>query len=459
MGRILIVDDDPALLRLLSLRLRGEGHDVVEASSGEAALGVLDHDLPQLLITDLRMGGMDGLQLFEAVHRKHPLLPVLILTAHGTIADAVKALRRGVFGYIAKPFEAKDLIAEVERGLAASTALGATVPVLGDDDDDDGSPTEGWREAILTRSPRMQQVLAEARMVAATDAAVLVQGDSGTGKELLARAIHAASPRARRKLVAVNCGAIAENLIESELFGHVKGAFTGAVRDRPGLFVEATGGTLFLDEIGDLPLPMQVKLLRVLQEREVRPVGSERSQRVDVRIVAASHRKLAEEVAEGRFREDLFYRLNVVHLVLPPLAERREDIPLLAQNFVTTIAQRYGKTVSGFAPGALELLAAARWPGNVRQLQNTIEKCVVLSPGALIPPGLVERALANQPAGGAEMLPFDEARRQFEREYLTQLLKLTAGNVSHAARLAHRNRTDFYALLGRHQLDPAAFKS
>ena len=457
MARVLIVDDDPALLRLLSLRLRGEGHDVLEAVSGEAALNVLDHELPQLLVTDLRMGGMDGLQLFEAVHRRHPLLPVLILTAHGTIADAVKALRRGVFGYIAKPFEARDLMAEVDRALAASQALGANMPVAGGEDEAAGG--EAWREAILTRSPRMQQVLAEARMVAGTDAAVLIQGDSGTGKELLARAIHEASPRARRKLVAVNCGAIAENLIESELFGHVKGAFTGAVRDRPGLFVEAGGGTLFLDEIGDLPLSMQVKLLRVLQEREVRPVGAERSVRVDVRIVAASHRKLAEEVAAGRFREDLYYRLNVVHLVLPPLAERREDIAVLAQNFVAALAQRYGKPVTGFAPGAMELLAAAPWPGNVRQLQNTVEKCVVLSPGALIPASLVERALANQPAGGAEVLPFDEARRQFEREYLTQLLKLTAGNVSQAARLAHRNRTDFYALLGRHQIDPAGFKA
>jgi two-component system response regulator GlrR len=397
---------------------------------------------------------MDGLQLFEAVHRRHPLLPVLILTAHGTIADAVKALRRGVFGYIAKPFEARDLMAEVERALAASKALGANIPVGGEDAGDG----EGWREAILTRSPRMQQVLAEARLVAQTDAAVLVQGDSGTGKELLARAIHAASARAGGKLVAVNCGAIAEHLVESELFGHVKGAFTGATRDRPGLFVEANRGTLFLDEIGELPPPAQVKLLRVLQEREVRPVGAERTSRVDVRVVAASHRKLADEVAAGRFREDLFYRLNVVHLVLPPLADRREDIPLLAQHFLASLAQRYGKPVGGFAPGALELLAAAPWPGNVRQLQNVVEKCVVLCPAPLVPPSLVERALAHQGAGGAEMLPFDEARRQFEREYLTQLLKLTSGNVSQAARMAQRNRTDFYALLGRHGLAPSAFK-
>jgi two-component system response regulator GlrR len=446
-----IFDAAPALLRLLWLRLRGEGHEVLEAASGEAALAKLDHELPQMLITDLRMGGMDGLQLFEAVHRRHPLLPVLMLTAHGTIPDAVKALQRGVFGYLAKPFEARDLMAEVGRALAASQALGANIPV----DDAEGDGGETWREAILTRSPRMQQLLAEARMVAQSDASVLIQGDSGTGKELLARAIHAASGRARGNFVGVNCGAIPENLVESELFGHVKGAFTGAVRDRAGLFADAQRGTIFLDEIADLPLSMQVKLLRVLQEREVRPVGAERSVRIDVRVVCASHRTLEDEVAAGRFREDLFYRLNVVNLLLPPLGDRREDIALLAQHFMATLAQRYGKPVRAFAPGAMELLVGAAWPGNVRQLQNVVEKCVVLATSPLLDTGLVQRALSN---AVGEMLPFDEARRQFERDYLTQLLKLTAGNVSQAARLAHRNRTDFYALLGRHQLEPAAFK-
>jgi two-component system response regulator GlrR len=448
MTRILIVDDDAALLRLLSLRLRHEGHEVIEANSGEAALAKLDHELPALLITDLRMGGMDGLQLFEAVHRRHPLLPVLMLTAHGTIPDAVKALQRGVFGYITKPFEARELMAEVDRALAASKALGADMP--GDE------PGEAWRESILTRSPRMEQVLAEARMLAQSDASVLIHGDSGTGKELLARAIHAASPRGQAPLVAVNCGAIPENLMESELFGHVKGAFTGAVRDNPGLFVSAQRGTIFLDEIADLPLAMQVKLLRVLQEREVRAVGAARAQRIDVRVISASHRRLDDEVAAGRFREDLFYRLNVVGLHLPALAERREDIPLLAHHFMVTLAQRYGKAVSGYAPGALELLAAAPWPGNVRQLQNVVEKCVVLSMAAQIPPTLVQRALATQVG---EHLPFDEARRQFERDYLTQVLKLTSGNVTQAAKLAQRNRTDFYALLGRHHIDPASFKA
>ncbi|WP_395686551.1 sigma-54-dependent transcriptional regulator [Caenimonas koreensis] len=450
MARILIVDDDAALLRLLSLRLRKEGHGLIEASSGEAALARLDQELPDLVITDMRMGGMDGLQLFEAIHRRHPLLPVLMITAHGTIPDAVRALQRGMFGYISKPFEARDLLAEVDRAIAASQALGANVPV---DDSDD--PAEGWREAILTRSPRMQQVLAEARMVAATDASVLIHGPSGSGKELLARAIHAASHRAGAKLVAVNCGAIPENLVESELFGHVKGAFTGAVRDRAGLFVEAQRGTVFLDEVGELPLAMQVKLLRVLQEREVRAVGAERAIKLDVRVIAASHRNLEEEVAAGRFREDLYYRLHVVALDLPPLAERREDIPLLARHFMAALAQRYGKTVNAFGAGAVEALASAPWPGNVRQLQNTVEKCVVLSTSPLIDLTLVQRALANQ---SQTMPALDEARRAFERDYLVQLLRLTSGNVSQAARLAHRNRTDFYALLGRHQLEPGQFK-
>lgn len=447
MARILIVDDDPALLRLLSLRLREEGHQPIEAGSGEAALARLDQEMPQLLVTDLRMGGMDGLQLFDAVHRRHPLLPVLILTAHGTIPDAVAALQKGVFGYLAKPFEAQALMAEVNRALDASQALGADMP--------GPEPGESWREAILTRSPRMEQVLAEARLVAQSDAAVVIHGPSGSGKELLARAIHAASPRAAQPLVAVNCGAIPENLVESELFGHVKGAFTGAVRDRPGLFVEARGGTVFLDEIAELPLAAQVKLLRVLQEGEVRPVGGERAVRVNVRVLSASHRKLADEVAAGRFREDLFYRLHVVGLELPALADRREDIPLLARHFLAALSQRYARPLRGFGPGALELLVAAAWPGNVRQLQNVVEKCVVLSTGPLVAESLVQKALA-QPTG--DMLPLDEARRQFERDYLVQLLKLTGGNVSQAARLARRNRTDFYALLSRHQIEPSQFK-
>lgn len=448
MARILIVDDDPALLKLLSLRLHYEGHVPIEANSGAVALAKLDHELPNILITDLRMPGMDGLQLFEAVHRRYPLLPVLILTANGTIPDAVNAMQRGVFGYITKPFEGADLMLEVNRALEVSSTLGADMP--GD------LPGEAWREAIITRSPRMEKLLAEARLMAQSDASVLIHGESGTGKELLARALHASSARSHETLVAVNCGAIPENLVESELFGHVKGSFTGAVRDSVGMFTSAHRGTIFLDEIADLPLAMQVKLLRVLQEREVRPVGASKPHKVDVRVISASNRKLEDEVAAGRFREDLFYRLNVVGLTLPPLAERREDIALLANHFMRSLAQRYAKPLTAFAPGALELLGTASWPGNVRQLQNMVEKCVVLCTGTLIPVTLVQSALTSQ---GSELLPLDEARKEFERGYLTQLLKMTNGNVAQAAKLARRNRTDFYALLARHELESASFKA
>jgi two-component system response regulator GlrR len=277
--RILIVDDDAALLRLLSLRLQKEGFTVTEAASGEEALGKLAASLPDLVITDMRMGGMDGLALFEAVNRRHPALPVIILTAHGNIPDAVLATRKGVFSYLTKPFEARALMIEVERALEL-----AAPPAEGEED---------WRLGIVTRSPVLERVLAEARMVARSDAAVLISGESGTGKELLARAIHEASGRRDAPFVAINCGAIPEALLESELFGHVKGSFTGALRDHKGLFQSADGGTLFLDEIGDMPLALQVKLLRVLQEREVRPVGSTQAVKVNVRVISATHRSCA----------------------------------------------------------------------------------------------------------------------------------------------------------------------
>ena len=439
--RILIVDDDPKLLRLLALRLVNEGYRVAEAKSGEQALAQLGAALPDLIITDMKMGGMDGLQLFEQVQRQHPSLPVIILTAHGSIPDAVAATRRGVFGYLAKPFEAKDLMREVQRALAQAA------PAAG--------PESAWRSEILTRSPAMESVLADARLVAASDASVLIQGASGTGKELLARAIHAASHRYGRPLVALNCGALPEPLLESELFGHVKGAFTGAVREHQGLFQSAQGGTLFLDEIGDMPLALQVKLLRALQERQVRPVGATQSVDVDVRVISATHRDLREEIAAGRFREDLYYRLNVVNLELPALAARREDIPLLVAHFLARLAARYKKPIAGCAPEAVQLLLTAPWPGNVRQLHNVIEKCVALSTGALLSAALVERALA---APGDDFEAFDDARRQFEREYLTRILRITDGNVTQAAKLAKRNRSDFYSLLARHELDPGTFK-
>jgi two-component system response regulator GlrR len=448
-GTIVVVDDDAPLLRLISLRLREEGYGVVTAESGERALGLIAMKLPSLVLTDLQMGGMDGLALFEAIHREYPSVPVIILTAHGTIPDAVAATTRGVFGFLTKPFEARTLLAEVERALRVSGPATATLAA---------SPDAAWREEIVTRSPAMEEVLQQAKMVAATDASVLIHGESGTGKELLARAIHRASRRSGGggEFVAVNCGAIPEPLLESELFGYVKGAFTGAVRDHKGLFQAAHGGTLFLDEIGDMPLALQVKLLRVLQERQVRPVGAVASTPIDVRVISASHRNLQDEMKAGRFREDLYYRLNVVALSLPPLAQRREDIPLLASHFLQQLAERYGKHVAALAPDALELMLSAAWPGNVRQLFNVVEQTVALSVTPLVPASLVQRALQQ---ADANLSSLDEAKRRFEHDYLVQLLKMTRGNVSQAARLAKRNRSDFYSLLARHALDPGQFKS
>ncbi|HEX9181888.1 MAG TPA: sigma 54-interacting transcriptional regulator [Burkholderiales bacterium] len=436
---ILIVDDDPMLLRLLGILLREEGYRVVSADSGEKALALAAAEKPDLVITDLRMGGMNGLALFESLNRTFPLLPVIILTAHGTIPEAVEATRRGVFGFLSKPYDAPALLAEARRALALSPAATAV----------------GNAEAFVTRTPRVQAVLDEARAVAGTEASVLIRGETGSGKELLAQTIHDWSPRSGAPFVAVNCGAIPEALLESELFGHVRGAFTGATRDHRGLIPSAEGGTVFLDEIGDMPLALQVKLLRVLQEREVRPVGATRSVPLNVRVISATHRDLEAEIRAGRFREDLYYRLNVISLTLPPLRERREDVPLLARHFLAALADKYGKPVTGFAGEALAALATAAWPGNVRQLFNAVEKCVALCTGPLVTLALVERAL-DRP--GESMGSFDEARRDFEREYLVRLLKLTSGNVTRAARIAKRNRSDFYTLLNRHQIEPSGFK-
>jgi two-component system response regulator GlrR len=442
-SRILLVDDDPDLLRLLTIRLEAAGHGVITTGKAEQALAMIAAERPHLVITDLRMPGMDGSALFEAISATHPALPVIILTAHGTIPDAIAATNRGIFGYLTKPYDAKVLIAQVEQALRFSVSH--TTEAMGE---------KTWRAGIVTQSHLMEGLLAQARLVAASDASVMIYGESGTGKELLAQAIHLASTRAQAAFVAVNCGAIPENLLESELFGYVRGAFTGANKDYAGLVREADGGTLFLDEIGDMPLLLQVKLLRMLEQREVRPLGEAKSQRVNIRVISATHRNLDVEMAEGRFRSDLFYRLKVVALAIPSLAERRDDIPLLARYFLRSIAERYRKEVNGFSPDAMEILVRASWPGNVRQLLNVVEQVVALSTGPIVPLMLIQNAIQAV----EDIVPFDEAKRRFEVDYLARLLKMTGGNVASAATLAQRNRTDFYKLLQRHSLDPALFK-
>ncbi len=440
---ILTVDDDTGLLRLLTLRLQSVGYRVATAASGKEALARIALARPRAVITDLRMEGMDGMALFERIHSQDPALPVIVLTAHGSIPDAVQATQQGVYGYLTKPFDTGELIQLLARAVAQPGAA-------------ETANDEAWRGDIVTANARMEALLSEARLVAGSEAGVLIRGESGTGKELLARAIHRASARQAGPFVAINCAAIPEQLLESELFGHVKGAFTGAQSAHKGLFQEAAGGSLFLDEIGDLPLGLQVKLLRVLQDLEVRPVGASQSVPVDVRILSATHRDLEAAIATGEFREDLYYRLNVVSLTIPPLRERREDIPLLIHQFLALYAGRQPHRVNGFTPEAMQMLTAYDWPGNVRQLGNVVEQCCALCAAPLAPASQVIRALGTRPS---TTLTYAEAKDRFELDYLSGLMKSTHGHVAAAARLAGRNRTEFYRLLQKHGLSPELFKS
>ncbi|WP_368546244.1 two-component system response regulator GlrR [Klebsiella pneumoniae] len=438
-ARLLLVDDDPGLLKLLGMRLISEGYSVVTAESGPEALRVLGREKVDLVISDLRMDEMDGLQLFSEIQKGHPGMPVIILTAHGSIPDAVAATQQGVFSFLTKPVDKDALYKAIDEALEQRSP----------------ATDEAWRQAIVTRSPLMLRLLEQAGMVAQSDVSVLINGQSGTGKEIVAQAIHNASPRHDKPFVAINCGALPEQLLESELFGHARGAFTGAVSNREGLFQAAEGGTLFLDEIGDMPVALQVKLLRVLQERKVRPLGSNRDIEINVRIISATHRDLPKAMDRGEFREDLFYRLNVVNLKIPPLSERTEDIPLLANHLLRQSADRHKPFVRAFSSDAMKRLMAAKWPGNVRQLVNVIEQCVALTSSPVIGDALVEQALEGE---NTALPTFVEARNQFELNYLRKLLQITKGNVTHAARMAGRNRTEFYKLLSRHELDANDFK-
>lgn len=441
--RVLVIDDDPDLLKLISMRLAGEGFEVKCADGGRAGLAAVPSFQPHVVITDLRMDDMDGMTVFHNIKMARPSLPVLILTAHGSIPHAIEATKSGAFAYLTKPFASAELLQEINNA----------VKVHGNSSSADENPLDSG--GIITRSGVMNEVLTQSRMVADSDTSVLIQSESGTGKELLARSIHKSSRRSERPFIAINCSAMPEALLESELFGHSKGAFTGATKNHDGLFQAAYGGTLFLDEVGDMPLGFQAKLLRVLQEKEVRPVGSTSALPIDVRIIAATHRDLEVEVEEGRFRKDLFYRLNVVQLGLPALRERRDDIPLLVNNFLEKLSSARGLGKKHFSSEAMELLLSASWPGNVRQLQNLVEQTVVLSTTNVIPAKLVQKALRID---SGEIQSFSDARDNFEREYLSELLRITEGNVSKASHLAKRNRTEFYRLLNRHHLDPGSYR-
>lgn len=439
MPRVLIVDDDPSLLRLLSIRLTSEGYDVTSVETAEHALVTLKTDNFDAILSDLRMPGMDGLTMFKRLVELGKNTPVVLMTAHGTIEDAISATKQGVMGFLTKPIKHQELREILLKCVQIS------VP----------EHKQDWQSDIITRSPAMKTILEQAYRVAQSDVSVLITGASGAGKELLANAIHKASPRCDKPFVPINCGAMPESLLESELFGHAKGAFTGAMHEHKGLLQSADGGTLFLDEIGDMPTTLQVKLLRALQEKTIRPVGSTTQIEVDVRIISATHRNLVKEMEDGNFREDLYYRLNVVNLAIPNLQERAEDIPILARHLLKKSADRHGFKVNGFADEAMQKMIESEWPGNVRQLVNVIEQCVALTQTPIITCHLVEQALS---ATHKTWPTLSEARVEFEQDYLVKLLKMTDGNVTRAAELAGRNRTDLHKLMKKYSLNAQTFR-
>ncbi len=430
---VLIVDDDESLRDSLALVLGAEGYEVATAADGAEALRRLGSTPADIVLCDLRMPGQDGLELLPELARRCPEATLILMSAYGTEELAVEAMRRGAYDYLAKPFQPSEVLLAIrkaherERLRRANQLLAREVErAVGD-------------RPIVAASPAMVGVLETLERAAEYKATVLLTGESGTGKEVLARAIHAQSPRREDAFVAINCGAIPEPLLESELFGHAKGAFTGADRARRGLFLEADGGTLFLDEVGELPPPLQVKLLRVLQEEEVRPLGESKPRGVDVRVIAATARDLDAEVAAGRFREDLFYRLNVLHVHVPPLRDRRQDVPLLVDHFLAHFRSALGKPVQGIADDALERLVAYRWPGNVRELENVIERAVILTRGERVtleelPANVFEPSQTDEVVGPGDLC-LKRARRRTEIEIIRRALRATDGNRTHAARL------------------------
>lgn len=438
---ILLVDDDADVRLLLTRWLEADGHRVIAVADANSALEQVSRRRPALVITDLRMAGMDGIGLVTELQRRDALLPVVMLSGTDSVPDALRAMHLGLAAFLAKPVERAALQALVARTLPENNPGSGL-----------GQALDG---ALVYRSAVMAELMEQAALVAAGAVTVLISGETGTGKEVLARAIHAAGPRADRPFIGVNCGAIPDQLLESELFGHERGAFTGALVRHEGLFRAADGGTLFLDEVGDMPLGLQVKLLRVLQDFQIRPVGAVKSAPVDVRIIAATHNDLPRAVERGSFREDLYYRLCVVPLELPPLRERPDDIPVLVDHFLARLAARSGGGLKRFAPEAERMLMEAGWPGNVRQLANTVEQCFTLSRPECISAALVKRALRGE---RAMVKTLKEARDEFELGYLDRVLRLARGNVAAAARMAGRNRTEFYKLLTYHGLEPQRFR-
>lgn len=453
-ANILVVDDDRNLLELLKMRLEAASYNVITAYREEDAINAMKSQAFDLSVVDLQLANSDGISLMEELHRINPEMPVIILTAHGSIETAVEAMRKGAFNYLTKPFDPRDMLFQTERALETrrlASEIKRLQKLLGEKFDFSG---------IIAKSAEMNSVLDQVSRVAKTDSTIYIHGESGTGKELIAKAVHFASGRKDNPFVAINCAAIPENLLESELFGYEKGAFTGAYQSSKGLFAQAHKGTIFLDEIGDMPLLLQAKVLRVLQERQFNPVGSEKPVDVDVRVIVATNKDLETEVKRGLFREDLYYRIHVIPILLPPLRERREDIPPIAEHFLKTFAQEMKKNIKGISPMAMQKLMIYNWPGNVRELENTIEYAVAMATRDTITEDLIlpAKGVLEEQVSQESVRTLKEARESFDKEYLIQLLQMSEGNVTRAAEMAGRYRADFYNLLKKYNIKPEDFK-
>ena len=448
--KILVVDDDSNFLKLIRIRLELAGYEVVTALNEDEAIAIAKEKIFALSIVDLKLVRRDGIALMQEMHSINSFMPIIILTAHGSIESAVEAMKKGAFNFLNKPFDPEELLLQIERAME-NQRLVSEVRRL------EGVLKERYDfKNIVARSEKMKRVLDLVSRTAGTDSTIYISGESGTGKELIAKAIYYASGRRDKPFVAINCAAIPETLLESELFGYEKGAFTDAKRSRGGLFVQSHQGTIFLDEIGDMPLSTQAKLLRVLQEKRFYPLGSERPVEVDVRVIVATNKDLEAEVKNGSFREDLYYRIHVVPIDLPPLRDRKEDVPLLAEHLLRKISQRIKKDIKGISAMAMQKLMLYEWPGNVRELENTIEHAVAITQHDIITEEIIlpSKDLRTEP-----LKPLNEAVDDFKREYLVRLLEFTKGNVSKAAELAGRYRADFYNLLKKHNLKPDDFKN
>jgi len=449
MDRILVVDDDQNVLKVIKMRLESKDYRVATALKADKAIKMAGVDRFDLALVDLKLNGKDGIEVMKNLHQINPELPVIILTAFGTIKNAVDAMKQGAYGYLTKPFEYHELLMQINNCLQKSRLS------------EEKNRIEyiiknghGFKD-IIGKSQRIKEVMREVVRAAEADCSVYIEGESGTGKELIAKTLRMVSSRKDGPFVVINCAAIPETLLESELFGYEKGAFTGADRSKIGLFAQAHQGTFFLDEVSEMPLSMQVKLLRVLEKKEFYPLGGGKTIKVDVRVIAASNKNLEEEVKKGNFREDLFYRIHVIPVKLPPLRDRKEDIPVLSKYFLDKFSKKMKKDIKSFSLSAMQKFMLHSWPGNIRELENVIERAVAITDHNVITEDLV---LGTIKMDQEKLQPLKNAKEDFEKNYLTQLVELTQGNISRAAKLAGKYRADFYELLRKYDLNPADFR-